>query len=120
MCCSGDWECLTLTLHPEGEGDQGIEAVCTLVVFDELRDGRQHRDGLREMEQDTYAACVPPSASSIFGRLWRLPRPRPFKGIALFAAGRVVTNQIDVGVAMYIRIRIELTCDESVQVFWCR
>ena len=81
-----------LTVDPEGKGDKGVESVRALVVLNK-------------------AAAVAPTTTLVLGCSRRTPLPRPFKLFKGTAVGRVVTDQVDIGIAVEIWVGIEFAGD---------
>lgn len=86
--------------------------MCTLVVFNELAPVSMT---VRDHEAcNTYAAARPPTSSAILVGLWRLPLPAPLKLYRGAAAGRVISNKLDVWVLVEIRVCVELASNQVI------
>lgn len=88
-------------MNPEGEAGKRIQPVRPLVVVQE-------------------AAAVPPSSTFILRRLRRLPFPRPIELDGGAAVGREVAHMLHVGVVLEVRICVELSRYQIIQLFCIR
>ena len=66
------------------------------------------------------AAAVPPAASFVFRGLWGLPSPAPFERHGGRAFGRVISDELNVGIILQVWVRMELSCDQVIQFFRVR
>ena len=85
-------------MNPEREMCECIQPVCFLIIVQET-------------------AAVPPAATFVLCDLGRLPLPGPIERHRGCAFGGVVTNKLDVRVVLQVGVRMELPCDEIIQLF---
>lgn len=64
----------------------------------------------------TYAADVPPAATSVLARARGLPFPGPIVSLGGLAAGGIIANKLDVGILVKIGVCMKLARDEILQV----